>query len=807
VLQFFDTLTDDSGNALLGATVLVTNFVGGGPAAIFQSNGTSSPVANSTVSSDITGQVSFYAPDGAYTLVYSYQGTIYKTRSPVQILDPAGFIRVTDSGTANSYVLNSSILPAQLYVGFKAEFIAASANTGASTINVNGTGPQPFTLPPTTPLLPGSIQAGGIYRIEWDGTQWQLLSSISPAAYSYTRQSLGQLFYPQTAQELAASVTPTNYFYPSGNVLRYGADPTGIADSTNAFQQALNSVSYIVNPTTVAQCLAQGGDVYVPRGIYLITWTLYLNSNVHLVGEDCGPLEQSPLQITGTIGGAMIVYSNPTQQSICIDATGFWLTAQTAYNGTASAAASSTITITAGLTIAVNSGTMISIIGGTGSGQIRPVSAYNASTGVLSVGWPWTTNPDNTSAWAISGHAIGQRITQFISPGELAIEADGVGSLVQAPAIKNLSIISTANHYMGIRLAVAPNATVENVLIGGLNGATGYGFQTSMEVNGSSYSYFKNVVSAATQVGFGWINSDHVTRITCCDFAVNGSAGPMSVGNRPWFVDWIAQELLDPNSNYWTAHYDAVGGIGTYDCCDGEGGDRSYFIADPFGTVFSGCHMERFVHYGFYQNSGTAKWIGGDYYSANTAPAFSGAYANLSIDSLQPDSSNGSGAITIGSFTGTSRVSVLNTPPAGGDTAPGLGSGVSWDNYNSNIIVETAVNTVGAGTLTAAGLYGGAIVRGGTQTGAFSDTTDTATNIVAAFTSQTINNITRIPAVGSYFRCTIFNSTTQTQTLLAGTGVTFTGPLSASATIAAGASRTLIVSVSNIGTPAVTILG
>src|SRR5580658_3487814 len=120
MLQFFDTLTDDSGNALLGATVAVTAFPGGGAATIYSTNGTTAPIATSTVVADITGQVSFYAPDGAYILTYSYKGTIYKTCSPVQLIDPMGFVAATDTGSAaNVYAVSGSQYPAQLYVGMK----------------------------------------------------------------------------------------------------------------------------------------------------------------------------------------------------------------------------------------------------------------------------------------------------------------------------------------------------------------------------------------------------------------------------------------------------------------------------------------------------------------------------------------------------------------------------------------------------------------------------------------------------------------------------------------------------------------
>lgn len=54
--------------------------------------------------------------------------------------------------------------------------------------------------------------------------------------------------YPQTAAEVTAGVTPTFYNFPAGDVRRYGADSSGVADSTAAIQQAINSNTAVFVP-------------------------------------------------------------------------------------------------------------------------------------------------------------------------------------------------------------------------------------------------------------------------------------------------------------------------------------------------------------------------------------------------------------------------------------------------------------------------------------------------------------------------------------------------------------------------------
>lgn len=48
-------------------------------------------------------------------------------------------------------------------------------------------------------------------------------------------------YYPISSLETANSVTPTDYSYPWGYVLRYGADASGATSSTSAIQAAINS--------------------------------------------------------------------------------------------------------------------------------------------------------------------------------------------------------------------------------------------------------------------------------------------------------------------------------------------------------------------------------------------------------------------------------------------------------------------------------------------------------------------------------------------------------------------------------------
>lgn len=121
---------------------------------------------------------------------------------------------------------------------------------------------------------------------------------------------------------------------------------------------------------------------------------------------------------------------------------------------------------------------------------------------------------------------------------------------------------------------------------------------------------------------------------------------------------------------------------------------------------------------------------------------------------------------------------------------------MSEQNVNTLIIgggAKSALATVGAGTITAAMLLSGLLMRTG-PTGAYVDTTDTAAQILAAMGK---------PAVGDSFDFTLVNGVAFANTFTAGVGVTLAGVTA----VAASTIRLYRVTVTNTVVPAVLITG
>ena len=105
------------------------------------------------------------------------------TNSEILRLVEAGRYFVT-SGT-NTYTATSTITPpVQSYSLRKSFYLKiASANTGSSTINIDGAGAITMYKFGTTPLAAGDLPANGIVEIVYDGTNFQVIGGGIIFAY------------------------------------------------------------------------------------------------------------------------------------------------------------------------------------------------------------------------------------------------------------------------------------------------------------------------------------------------------------------------------------------------------------------------------------------------------------------------------------------------------------------------------------------------------------------------------------------------------------------------------------------------
>jgi hypothetical protein len=95
----------------------------------------------------------------------------------------------TVGGTGSAITLSYAVAPASYVQGEKYAFKASAANTGATTVNVNGLGAKNVykkSSAGAAACTGGEIQSGDIVELEYDGTQFQLLSNASFAGGTLT---------------------------------------------------------------------------------------------------------------------------------------------------------------------------------------------------------------------------------------------------------------------------------------------------------------------------------------------------------------------------------------------------------------------------------------------------------------------------------------------------------------------------------------------------------------------------------------------------------------------------------------------
>lgn len=146
-----------------------------------------------------------------------------------------------DSGTADAYSISVAAMGSGYFAGMPVVFIAANANTTASTINVNSIGTVTIKKQGgTADLASGDIQAGALVVLVYDGTYFQMQSPLGSAAGAGTVTTTGSPASGNLAKfSGATSITNADL---SGDVTTSGTAVTTVAK--------VNGVAYSAGPST-----------------------------------------------------------------------------------------------------------------------------------------------------------------------------------------------------------------------------------------------------------------------------------------------------------------------------------------------------------------------------------------------------------------------------------------------------------------------------------------------------------------------------------------------------------------------------
>lgn len=177
----YKTKNITAGDQAVGATqtVSLSNKTNVSPKVIVGSDAIGDTLYNSSGATGVQSRI----PIGSTGQVLTSSGTVPIWSSPTA----TNTSYIVDTGAANAYVATLSPALGAYSAGVLVQFKAANANTTASTVNVNGLGVKTIKkLGGATDLVAGDIAAGQIVELEYDGTNFQMLSPVANAPLSPT---------------------------------------------------------------------------------------------------------------------------------------------------------------------------------------------------------------------------------------------------------------------------------------------------------------------------------------------------------------------------------------------------------------------------------------------------------------------------------------------------------------------------------------------------------------------------------------------------------------------------------------------
>ncbi len=145
-------------------------------------------------------------------------------------------------------------------------FIAATANTGPATLNINSIGAKAVTKNGAVALVGGEIQSGYVVTVGYDGTQFQLLHAVQQFAGAYTDVT-------------ASRAINTSYTNNTGRPLSVAVAVAGtVNNSTLALSWSIGGISTVSQTSVITSTPASntqfGSTIIVPPGAtYQLTVT------------------------------------------------------------------------------------------------------------------------------------------------------------------------------------------------------------------------------------------------------------------------------------------------------------------------------------------------------------------------------------------------------------------------------------------------------------------------------------------------------------------------------------------------------
>lgn len=147
---------------------------------------------------------------------------------------------IQTTGTSSVWSLSATRTLSSYYDGLKVCFDAHTDNDGAVTLNVDAVGAAALVRAGGTPLVAGDIRSGEKVEAVYDGTNWQIISSIADSTVDAIIQEEGDLIIGDDSG-LGGRIplgSGDTYLYSDGATMSWSALPTASTTVTGVQENA-----------------------------------------------------------------------------------------------------------------------------------------------------------------------------------------------------------------------------------------------------------------------------------------------------------------------------------------------------------------------------------------------------------------------------------------------------------------------------------------------------------------------------------------------------------------------------------------
>lgn len=535
-------------------------------------------------------------------------------------------------------------------------YIAAGANTGAVTLNIDGLGAKAVTRDGSTALAAGDINSGEIVVVIYDGTRFQMIN----AANSFGNTTINGTLTVTGNTGLQANVSITSTLSVGGTFAVTGAATlgstlavTGKADLPTVSTASINAAVAVVTTGTVTNLTSTSASIAsVNAGVALLTTATVTDltaSSASIASANIGNLQFTAASIASINAGVAVV-TNLTATSASIASANVGTAVITTGTVTNLTSTSASIASANAAVALITTGTVTNLTSTSAS-----IASANLGTAVVTTGT--VTNLTATSASIASANAGTAVVTNLTATGA-SIASANVGTGVVTTLTATQASVGSIN----AAVALVTNGTVTT-----LSG-------TQASITSANHAVLRLLGSVSGYVGLQGAAAAGSTTYTLP--SADGSSGQVLSTNGSGTLSWATGggggtgDVVGPASATDNA-------ITRFDLTTGKLIQNSTVILDDAGTITGVASLAAVTASITSANAGTAV------ITTLTATGASIASANMGVAVLAL------GAVGTPSYTFTSDLNTGMWSPAA-DT-------VAWSTGGSERMRIDSSGNVGIG--------------------------------------------------------------------------------------------------------------